>query len=1152
MLTLNRDVYAKSPEQLALRNEGVAKVSDETTPAELETLRFELETFVCEGQYHAGMSKILGAYIGGLNAPEQKAVWISGFYGSGKSHFLKMLRALWTDTPFADGATPRDIAHLPQDVKDQLHELNTAAKRNGSGLHAAAGTLSGGAGDTVRLSVLGILMRSLGLPEGYPQARFELWLRREGKLDAVKAAVKAAGRDWTAELQDMYVSTVLGSALLANVPSLGATEAEIRTLLYTQYPHKDDISNAELLDIIDTALKSKYGSLPLLLLALDEVQQFIGDNADRAIRIQETVEDLSKRLGSRLLVVGSGQSALSGTPTLERLMGRFQVRIALHDTDVTRVVRTVILKKKPEAYARVDKELTHCAGEISRHLKGTKIGHVQDDLAEMVADYPILPVRRRFWNEVLQGIGAGTTAQLRNQLTMIHRAVIDTGGQELGVVVPADFLFDQEATAMLQTAVLLSDSYNRIQELRQQGPVGVLKARICGLVFLISKLPAQGGSDLGVRATPDVLADLLLTDLRAGSAELRKQVDAALAALENDGVLLNIGSEYKLQTPESSAWEHEYRTQVTMLEQGQSQITTYRGQLLRENVNQLGPFKKGIVHGQSKVLREVDLHYSGDKPSMATNRLTVWLRDGWSTTENEVQADARQSGPSSPLVFAYLPKVHADTLRTAIVRWRAADSTLAVRPVPAEPAGKEAQAAMTSRRDDGQREAKRLVLEVLSQARVWVGGGQEVTGDDLAAALEAALKTAVVRLFPRFQEADHGGWGAVVIEAKKGSPAPFDKVGHHGGTETHVVANEMLKYVAPGRKGHEVRQYFQSPPFGWPQDAIDGVLYALASAGHIRATHSATHQAQVLNTVQQTQLTQFTYRTENVVVTTTQKIGLAKLAQDVGAQASQNDAATTARNVLQALRTLAADAGGDAPKPESPSVAKLDELAAHDGNALVAAVVAASEDLRQSFHDWTSRREKIKARWPRWDTLQRLIRVAQGLPELPGVKAQLDAVVAQRLLLQDPDPVPGLCDKLTSALRSALQTAAQSFKAEHDAGLAALQADSAWAQLDHDQKRELLTLHQLLPAAEPKVATEGDILGSLQHWTLGSWHDKRKGLPTGFLAARQEAAKLLEPALVYAKVPSRTVRTEAELDGWLAEVRKDALAKLKSGPVLLH
>src|SRR4030042_4369180 len=133
----NRDLFLKDPVKSELLNNGVAEVRDIRSAEELKTLRYELETFVCEGQYGRGLSRILESYVINLDKPEQPAVWVSGFFGSGKSHLVKMLRYLWTDYEFPDDrATARGIVRLSSDVTEAIKELTTAGRRYG-GLHAA-------------------------------------------------------------------------------------------------------------------------------------------------------------------------------------------------------------------------------------------------------------------------------------------------------------------------------------------------------------------------------------------------------------------------------------------------------------------------------------------------------------------------------------------------------------------------------------------------------------------------------------------------------------------------------------------------------------------------------------------------------------------------------------------------------------------------------------------------------------------------------------------------------------------------------------------------------------------------------------------------------------------------------------------------------
>ena len=153
-------------------------------------------------------------------------------------------------------------------------------------------------------------------------------------------------------------------------------------------------------------------------------------------------------------------------------------------------------------------------------------------------------MRRRFWEKVLRQIDvAGTAGLLRSQIRVVHEAARSVADKPLGTVVPADYVFDQKTVEMLQTGRLPREIHNSIQELAATGkPDDALKARLCALVFLIGQLQPlkDAGADLGIRATPDALADLLVDDITKGSAALRKQIPALLDALVEAGKLMQV------------------------------------------------------------------------------------------------------------------------------------------------------------------------------------------------------------------------------------------------------------------------------------------------------------------------------------------------------------------------------------------------------------------------------------------------------------------------------------------------------------------------------------------------------------------------------------------------------------------------------------
>lgn len=144
MTVTNRDVFALDPTEGDIPNLGVAKVKNPEDAGDWATLEWELRSFVCEGEYERGLDRILDQFLSHLSQNEQPAVWVSGFFGSGKSHLMRVLEYLWRDYQLPSGASARGLASLTPEIDRHLVELSAAAKRVG-GIWSAAGTLGSGA-----------------------------------------------------------------------------------------------------------------------------------------------------------------------------------------------------------------------------------------------------------------------------------------------------------------------------------------------------------------------------------------------------------------------------------------------------------------------------------------------------------------------------------------------------------------------------------------------------------------------------------------------------------------------------------------------------------------------------------------------------------------------------------------------------------------------------------------------------------------------------------------------------------------------------------------------------------------------------------------------------------------------------------------------
>lgn len=261
-----------------------------------------------------------------------------------------------------------------------------------------------------------------------------LWLIKEKKHEEVQAALKRRKTSLDDELPYMFISDDLSEALLEVLPNFASGVPEAKTQLAATFPTVEDISNDKLFAALDQVLSmhsTKDDKLPLMLVIVDELQQFLGTDMDKADKTLAVVEgDPRRTCKAGCCSWPRVNQRWARRPSLQRMQDRFKVRVTLGVSDVETVVRRVVLAKKPDAISRVEAALESISGEVRRQLAGTAIEPSDNDKKDMVLDYPLLPARRRFWDRALRGFGnMGRAGQLRTQLRVVHEACEASGRQ---------------------------------------------------------------------------------------------------------------------------------------------------------------------------------------------------------------------------------------------------------------------------------------------------------------------------------------------------------------------------------------------------------------------------------------------------------------------------------------------------------------------------------------------------------------------------------------------------------------------------------------------------------------------------------------------------------------------------------------------------
>jgi hypothetical protein len=1157
-MTTLREIFDRDPGKGRLANNGQARIIQSPNADELEVLKREIEDFVCEGTFKDSIERILEefmtAHAGGIG--QQRAAWISGFFGSGKSHLLKMLAHFWVNTQFGD-VRARDLPRrgLPDTITPHFAELDKILKQTGTTPVAAAGTLLGG-NERVRLTVLEIILVATGWPRQYPQAKFCFWLREQGILERVRTEIESQGKAWHAELDHMLVSPLVGQALANALPQTFRTASDALKALQSQFPlPKTDITSAEFKKAAHDALR-QGNHIPPTLLVLDEVQQYINESSDRAKTIVEITETLQKEFDARVMVIAAGQSALTaGTQALSWLNDRFEIKRALTDASVEQVIRSVLLAKKESHKPNVRKLLDDSKGEIARHLDGTRLEDTADDRHIDVVDYPLLPTRRRFWERAFHAVDKESSqAQLRSQLRIVNDSLKAIADAPLGAVIPASDLYNALSPALTNNNILPNELSSRIAKLDDGTDDGRLRRDLCGLCFLIGQLPREDGVDVGVRATADHLADLMVPAITGTSGPFRDRCAAQLEGMADAGTLMRVDGEYRLQTTEGARWEAQFQQARTTVANQGPQVEFNRSQEFANRVQQLVTRVKA-THGRSKTSRPLVVH-EGQGELPVGDGIVVWVRDGWTAQEPAVLAYARQLGQDDSTIHVHLPRQSADELRNRIVEMMAAQEVLDRNSNPGTPEGREARTAMQGRLDAARQSRDVIIDGIFRNAKVFASGGSEVFGNDLGDKVANAVETSMTRKFPRFDEGDHDKWPVVMKRSREGGDTALALVDWNEPTDRHHVAREILREVRAGRKtGSDLRRTLRSAPYGWPQDAIDAMLVVLVQGGHLRAERDG--KAISANALDATVIAKAGFASEAMVLTATDKISLRNLYQELDLRCNSGEEASTAPQFINGWRTLASSAGGPAPLPEAPSPTRLNAIAIRSGNEQLAALAAQKAEITSEIRAWKTLASRCSTRMAGWDLAQKLQRHARDLPGAELTRTELEAIGAQRSLLADGDPVTPVRRRLAELTRSALSDRHRSLTSAITAAHLALDGDPTWAALDGGERRTILDRVSLAFPEPLAVSSEDELAAALDRRALDAWDAEIAAVEQrrlDALAAAAAARQKSDPTVVTTTVTvdRGTLSDELAVRAWLENQQRKLLAAVKTGPVIVR
>lgn len=378
-----------------------------------EHLKAEVEGYIITGGYPEGhprarycktgiheqyvrLLRQIRVELNKKGGPELPACWISGFYGSGKSSFAKLLGLALDGAVLSDG-NPLSAGLLARDDSPRSAELGEAWTALVTGLQTMAVVFDIGAAardnEHIHLAALRQLQARLGYCKRYANVAYsEFCLERDGHWDDfLKAVVKATNRPWDEVKNDAMVDEHFSHALHVLDPKLFPDPGKWIDSHGGVTPYGGRTSVDEVVETMADMLDRRAPGKTLFFV-IDEVSQYVYQDEKRMLSLQSFVASLGQRLKGRVWLFATGQQKLedsSEANNIGKLKDRFppSLRVHLDVANIRDVVHKRLLKKTPSKEQELrDRFQTH-RSDLKLHAYGCE-SITEEDFVEI---YPLLP-----------------------------------------------------------------------------------------------------------------------------------------------------------------------------------------------------------------------------------------------------------------------------------------------------------------------------------------------------------------------------------------------------------------------------------------------------------------------------------------------------------------------------------------------------------------------------------------------------------------------------------------------------------------------------------------------------------------------------------------------------------------------------------------
>lgn len=503
-----------------------------------------------------GITKNIYKFLNAVaNKKEGKTgVWISGYYGSGKSHFIKYLfyclnerfreKAFQNFKDSVKNIDPLDEPNigLVTNLQNKLNNLSIAE------IIFNIDAVSDNNGEKDRITR--VLLNQLNAFRGYNDSNIALALYLEkpldkkGKFDEFKKEIKTVLKeDWDGnqiDFVEMYLNEVIDIAKKFD-PLLD--KESLRSGILNQ---NKDFTIKFLIEELKDFLLTKDENYKLLFL-IDEVSQYIGSNTSLLLNLQTIIEEIGSQIGTQVWIVCTAQQDLSNlidntdskTEDFGKILGRFETMISLESQDAAFITKKRVLDKNSNGIGSLNDFYKDNKGAIeNQFVFDHDLYENYGDRNDFTLTYPFIPYQFRLISDVFESfsnvgyVGEGVKNTERAILGITHYTANLCKDKEVGYFVPFDLFFNEQLEKNIthHARGILDRAYHI-----EQVKTDEFSRRVVNALFMISNLGES--QSVNFPANIENLSLLLMDSVDTAKLEMQNKVQKVLDVLVSKNII---------------------------------------------------------------------------------------------------------------------------------------------------------------------------------------------------------------------------------------------------------------------------------------------------------------------------------------------------------------------------------------------------------------------------------------------------------------------------------------------------------------------------------------------------------------------------------------------------------------------------------------